>query len=75
MLCELGKAEVKHFHIAVSPQHYIFGLDVAMHYPRRVRFGQRAGDLYRYVERFLQFNLPAAKALLERNGRLCIRLL
>ena len=50
LLCELGQAEVQHFHEAVGTDHHVFRLEVAVNDPGLVRGGERLGDLQRDVE-------------------------
>src|SRR5207244_1687717 len=35
----------EHLHVAVTPQHYVFGLDVPMNDPGGMRSGERGSDL------------------------------
>src|SRR2546425_4895734 len=52
-MSEFGDAEVQHLHQTILAHHDIFGLDVAMNDPRRVRRLERAGDLNGDIDRLL----------------------
>ena len=52
-LGQFCEPEIQHLNVAIAANHYVFGLNVAMHNAGRVRFLQRSGNLNGNVEDFL----------------------
>jgi len=53
-------AEIEHFHVPVTANHHVLGLDVAMDDALFVSRTERAGDLQRDVEGIAQWQPPCA---------------
>ena len=47
---DLGQAPVEHDHLAVAAEHHVFGLEIAVDHPPRVRIADRLTDLDERLE-------------------------
>src|SRR5207237_2028443 len=46
----LRPTEVQHLYVASEPDHYVLGLDIAVHYANSMRGDQSVGDLHRHIQ-------------------------
>src|ERR1051325_11140025 len=53
---ELGEPKVKHLHVAVMPDHYVFRLDVAMDDAGFVCGGKGVGNFNRNIQRVAELH-------------------
>jgi hypothetical protein len=66
--CPRGDAEVEDLHQAVSAQHHVVWLDVAMHHARLVSRRQALGNLERDVDQFGCGDRSLLQPLAQRNA-------
>src|SRR5262249_34072973 len=63
---QFGQSEIKDFDQTIGTRHNVFRLDVAVHYPRRMRRSKRSCDLPRHIERRSQTQWPTPHLIAQR---------
>src|SRR5207248_10455921 len=74
-LSQFCDSEIEHLNeifslsqVTAPVDHDVLWLDVSMNYSFYVRSSQRAGDLYRHIDRFVGLDRPARHPLAQRHA-------